>query len=124
MNAASLAMQLRVMRRRAGFNQQQLADRSGIGVKKISAIEVRHTLLSVLDLLALCEACGATPAEFFAIEPTTEELAFLRLQRKSEWDDAPFLTVHGEHRVDPIAALLPRDDSPYPSLQSSLGGVR
>lgn len=122
MNFAHLAAQLRAMRLRADLKQTELAKLSGVCAQTISHYEcgLRTHVIKLSHLYALAAACGLTIAEVLAIEPTNDELPFEAPPRVAVIAPRPYRPS----RHDPLAGLLSREDSRFPSLQSSLGGGR
>lgn len=63
-----LVLRLRELRTNSGLSQRQLARASGVGEKTISAAETgaRTDSLKMRQLLAILDALGVMPAEFFS----------------------------------------------------------
>jgi len=104
-----LAMQLRVMRHRAGLTQKELSARSEVGEKNISALESRATRTARIHfcyLVAITEACGFSISDFLQIVPTEEEALFLNFP-------VP--------RHKPEVVRRDTATSPYPSATCALG---
>lgn len=60
----TLADRLRTMRIEAGLRQQDLADRIGMPQSFVSKCESGERRVDLVELLALCSACGADVVDF------------------------------------------------------------
>jgi transcriptional regulator with XRE-family HTH domain len=60
----TLGSLIRDMRSDAGLRQEELAQRVGKGQSFLSKLETGERGLDVLELLALCKACGVSPTIF------------------------------------------------------------
>lgn len=119
-----LSLRLKCAREQAGLTQRQLAAKSGVGVKTISSFEsspTRTRSIKLAQLEAILAACGFTINSFFRWTPEASDGATDE-PPVSEPPAAAPLAHHVRRPIDPLANFR-RDDSPYPTPQSSLGGA-
>lgn len=74
-NPNPLSAALRAMREAAGLSGAEAARRAGISQPKVSRAETGRFLLKEPDLLALCQACGASPQTRAELVEMTQRFA-------------------------------------------------
>ena len=68
-----LAKNLREIRAKTGFSQEELADRAGLHRTYISSVERAERNISLENIFSLAKALGVTPADLLHLPPDQGE---------------------------------------------------
>ncbi len=96
-----LGKKIRALRLKAGFTQEQLAEKLGIGAQSVSKWENGATMPDIASLPYLAEVFGVTIDDLFDL---TVEQRFNRIEHRMDIED----NLLADHRADEAEKVLER----------------